>query len=225
MITIRTTPQPECPECFTATDFCPHCGEKKHVPSDFSRRKFFASVFADFTDIDTKFFKTLFLLTFRPGFLSTEYSRGIHVHYIKPFRLFVMIALVHFLAFGLSSSADIFNMQSVYFPDRFGLYNRLINSGIFSGVKPAFTDPVLLDKEIKNILSFSIYIVIFMISAFLFLFSGKETILHRTPCIYYPYYIGGPAEKFSFDPGFHDLETAGNSNRYRPESYLCGYGA
>lgn len=169
MITIRTTPRPECPECFSGTDYCPQCGEKKHSPEDFTIRKFFTNIFQDFTDIDAKFFKTLVLLTFRPGFLSSEFSRGAHAHYIKPFRLFVMVALIHFLAFGLSSSIDIFNMNTVNFLDRFGLYSKIMDLPALAGFKPVYTDTAQINREIKNILSLTIYIVLFIMSGYFYL--------------------------------------------------------
>jgi hypothetical protein len=175
MIRIQTTPKQECPDCFTGLNYCPDCGEKRFQEGDFSLKKFFSGIFEDFTNIDTRFFKTIFLLTFRPGYLTNEYSRGVRVHYIKPLRLFVMIALIHFLAFGLSSSIDFYNIHTVHFIDRFGLYDRILRSGFLNGYQPVYTDPVLLNKEIKNILSVVIYIVIFAVAGFFyFLFREKR---------------------------------------------------
>jgi hypothetical protein len=169
MIRIQTTPKANCPNCFIGSNYCPDCGEKRFMEGDFSLKRFFSGIFEDFTNIDARFFKTIFLLTFRPGFLTNEYSRGVQIHYIKPLRLFVMIALIHFLAFGLSSSIDIYNIHTVHFIDRFGFYDQILKSGLLSGYKPVYTDPDLLNKEIKNTLSVVIYLVIFAIAGFYYI--------------------------------------------------------
>ncbi len=165
MFRIPTTPRSECPNCFTDSLYCPVCGEKKHFPGDYAIKKFFTDFFEDLTSIDAKFFRTIYFLTFRPGFLSSEFSRGVQAHYIKPLRLFVLIAVIHFLAFGLISSVDFYNMESVHFLDRFGLYDRIIHSAYLKDFNPVYTDPGLINKEIKNILSMTIYGIIFFIAA------------------------------------------------------------
>ncbi|HLF33879.1 MAG TPA: DUF3667 domain-containing protein [Cyclobacteriaceae bacterium] len=174
MIRIPTTPKKECPDCFPGSVYCPVCGEKKLSPGDYSVKKFFSDIFEDLTNIDAKFFKTLYLLTFRPGFLSLEYSRGVHAHYIKPLRLFVLIALVHFLAFGLISSVDMYNLDSVHFLDRFGFYDRIIQSAYLKELNPVYTDTASINKEIKNILSIAIYGVIFFVAALFYLMFRKR---------------------------------------------------
>lgn len=64
------------------------------------------SVMADVLDtifnIDSRIFRSLFPLYFRPGYLTLEYFAGRRVRYVTPFRLFFFLCLVAFFAIQLS---------------------------------------------------------------------------------------------------------------------------
>jgi Protein of unknown function (DUF3667) len=59
-------------------------------------------------NIDSRIFRTLLPLYFRPGYLSNEYFAGRRVRYVTPFRLYFFLSVAAFLLIqvGLDSSLD-----------------------------------------------------------------------------------------------------------------------
>jgi predicted RNA-binding Zn-ribbon protein involved in translation (DUF1610 family) len=94
-----------CLNCGTPlTDkFCPHCGQK-----DIARRQTIGELavnfIGSFTSFESKFFKTIFYLLFRPGFLATEYNEGKRERYYHPARAYVFISFIFFLLLLNSNS-------------------------------------------------------------------------------------------------------------------------
>jgi hypothetical protein len=60
-------------------------------------------------NIDSRIFRTLLPLYFRPGFLSNEYFAGRRVRYVTPFRLYFFLSVAAFLLIqiGLDSTLDL----------------------------------------------------------------------------------------------------------------------
>ena len=175
MIKVKTTLRPECPNCFPESEYCPTCGEKRFDRKELSLKKLVAGLTEEFADLDSKLIKTLYLLTFRPGFLTLEFSRGVRVPYIKPLRLFIVIAVVNFLAFGLSPSTDIYTFDTVRLLDRFHFVDKLRNSGFLHDHYTSEIDEQLISRNIKDVLSVAIYGVIFAMAAFFkLLFRNQE---------------------------------------------------
>src|SRR3954468_13363095 len=60
-------------------------------------------------NIDSRIFRTLLPLYFRPGYLSIEYFAGRRVRYVTPFRLYFFLSVAAFLLIqiGLDSSLDL----------------------------------------------------------------------------------------------------------------------
>ncbi|MGH8362513.1 MAG: DUF4286 family protein, partial [Gammaproteobacteria bacterium] len=76
--------------------FCVACGQPNHsyaAPLLADIQDFFGNHFG----FDTKFFRSVMPLLFRPGFLSREYSAGRRVRYINPLRLYIFSSIVFFL--------------------------------------------------------------------------------------------------------------------------------
>ncbi len=91
--------------------FCPNCGQafkEYDRPFGFIIYNFLGDFFA----FDTRFFKTLFALMVKPGFLTKEYLEGRRVRYAPPFRIFVFVSFLLFLLLqiytnrGLSTVLD-----------------------------------------------------------------------------------------------------------------------
>ncbi|MDP4536564.1 DUF3667 domain-containing protein [Alkalimonas collagenimarina] len=88
----------QCDNCnsFLQGDFCHHCGqEKKSYIRNVSG--VVTEFFGEFSNWDTRLWRTLLPLWFRPSFLSTRYVNGHRVPYVPPLRLYFFTSVVVFL--------------------------------------------------------------------------------------------------------------------------------
>jgi len=87
-----------CGNCGTELlgETCYHCGQ----PTKGLVRQF-SSIMGDFLDtvlnIDTRVFRTIGPLIYKPGFLTQEYFSGRRIRYVSPVRLFFFLAVLTFL--------------------------------------------------------------------------------------------------------------------------------
>lgn len=87
-----------CQNCETefSGHFCPQCGQAvKEYDKPFSF--IFYNFIGDFFAFDTRFFRTLFSLLLKPGFLTKQYFAGKRVRYAPPFRIFIFVSFILFL--------------------------------------------------------------------------------------------------------------------------------
>jgi hypothetical protein len=82
-----------CPECATPLmgKYCHQCGEKLPNAHDLTLKHFLHHGFHELTHLDSKIFRTLLTLLFKPGVLSAEYAAGRKQRYVLPLRLFLVI--------------------------------------------------------------------------------------------------------------------------------------
>lgn len=90
--------------------YCAECGQPSHTYS--------APLWADIQDFfgnhfgfDTKFFRSVVPLLFRPGFLSREYSAGRRVRYINPLRLYIFSSILFFLVAWSVTPSNFFHFN------------------------------------------------------------------------------------------------------------------
>lgn len=105
-------PTLRCMNCNTALTgkYCVECGQPSHT--------YAAPLWADIQDFfgnhfgfDTKFFRSILPLLFRPGFLSREYSAGRRVRYIAPLRLYIFSSILFFLVAWSLTPANFFHFD------------------------------------------------------------------------------------------------------------------
>lgn len=94
-------PQPHCKNCETPLqgEFCHSCGQHDRL----YLRNIFAVVgdlFGEIGHYDSRFYRTIVGLLFRPAFLSLEFVRGRHAAYVPPLRLYFLVSLIAFLILG-----------------------------------------------------------------------------------------------------------------------------
>lgn len=89
--------------------FCSACGEKKISSGDFTLKHLLEQGVDVFTHVDSKLYKSLRALLFRPGKLTMEYIRGVRKPYMKPFQVFFLCNLVFFFFLG---TYDIFQIPA-----------------------------------------------------------------------------------------------------------------
>ena len=96
---------------------CPNCGAPAHGPfcyacgqSEKGMIRHLSEVMVDLADIvfnvDSRIFRSLGDLYFRPGYLTTEYLAGRRARYVTPFRLFFFLSIIAFFAIQASIDAN-----------------------------------------------------------------------------------------------------------------------
>lgn len=91
----------QCDNCHTSLqgDFCHQCGqEKKSYIRNVSG--VVTEFFGEFSNWDTRVWRTLVPLWFRPGYLSRRYVQGHRVPYVPPLRLYLFTSIIAFLLFA-----------------------------------------------------------------------------------------------------------------------------
>lgn len=99
-----------------AGKFCAACGQPHHSYSA-PLREVLEEFFGEHLGMDTKFFRSVGPLWFRPGFLSSEYSAGRRVRYISPLRLIIFSSLLFFLVAWGSAPAQFFHFGGASEPE------------------------------------------------------------------------------------------------------------
>ena len=89
-----------CLNCGTITvgRYCHNCGQENLEPKE-SVWHLITHFFNDVTHFDGKFFSTLKILLFRPGFLPKEYMIGRRAAYLNPVRMYIFTSFIFFLIF------------------------------------------------------------------------------------------------------------------------------
>ena len=63
--------------------------------------------FEDLGSLDSRLWRTLSALLFRPGLLSAEFNAGRRAAYLPPFRLYLIVSFIMFLLLSISSELEI----------------------------------------------------------------------------------------------------------------------
>lgn len=94
-----------CDNCKTLLQgkFCHHCGQEKTVILC-SLKNLFQDLFAAFGSWDSRLWRTLIPLWFKPGVLTKQYLAGHRASYAPPLRLYLFSSIIAFLIFSLSTS-------------------------------------------------------------------------------------------------------------------------
>jgi hypothetical protein len=80
-----------------AGNYCNNCGEKVRVAGDRTLRSFINDIVKAVTLADNKFARTLWLIIYKPGFVSTDIANGRTIRYMSPIQVFFVLNLVYFL--------------------------------------------------------------------------------------------------------------------------------
>ena len=97
------TGQNRCRNCGATLrgEYCHHCGQREGR-GDLHFADAAGEVLGDLFTWDSRFWRTLFPLVFRPGFLTAEFIAGRRARYVPPFRLYIIISFVLFLVLPTS---------------------------------------------------------------------------------------------------------------------------
>lgn len=92
---------PRCENCGASVPlrYCGNCGQRLEPPLH-SLGHFLMVAFEDVTHADSRLWRTLWALLFKPGFLTREFLVGRRARYLPPVRLYLVISLVFFVWFA-----------------------------------------------------------------------------------------------------------------------------
>lgn len=100
-------PAVRCRNCHAllAGRYCANCGQRAdvHMPTT---RELVHEVLEGLTHSDSRLWRTLLLLWFRPGQLTEEFMAGRRASSLPPFRLYLIISIVFFLVVASSQSTN-----------------------------------------------------------------------------------------------------------------------
>tara|TARA_R110001599_G_scaffold353817_1_gene598915 strand:+ start:41986 stop:42834 length:849 start_codon:yes stop_codon:yes gene_type:complete len=80
--------------------YCSHCGQREGR-GDLSFGAVLGELLDDVISWDSRFWRTLLPLMFRPGFLTAEFIAGRRARYVPPFRLYLIVSFLLFLVVSL----------------------------------------------------------------------------------------------------------------------------
>ena len=93
--------------------FCAHCGEKQPGHHDLTVGHFAHELFHELFHLDSKLFRTLRDLVFRPGVLTAAYFAGRKTRYISPLRMFLTLFAITFLAYSAFKPVAIYSLDGL----------------------------------------------------------------------------------------------------------------
>ena len=92
---------PRCHNCGASVPgrYCGNCGQRLEPPVH-SLWHFLTVAMEDVTHADSRLWRTLWALLFKPGFLTREFLDGRRASYLPPVRLYLVLSVVFFIWFG-----------------------------------------------------------------------------------------------------------------------------
>lgn len=95
-------------------DYCSQCGQRER---DLRLADVAGEALEDLTDLDSRLWRTLKGLLFRPGSVTADYISGRRARYIPPVRLYLVVSFLVFLAMSLDDSSGVISTGPQVDPD------------------------------------------------------------------------------------------------------------
>ena len=97
-----------CQNCETQYkgNYCPECGQSA---TEFNKpiKFLFVDIVGNIFAFDTRFWKTIVSLIFKPGTLTANYVQGQHARYMPPFRLYIFTSFFVFLLLSIYVNKEV----------------------------------------------------------------------------------------------------------------------
>ena len=141
---------PSCPNCGynfqSMSNFCPQCGQENH-DLNIPIKHLFGELFESILHLDTKTFRTLKALLFKPGFLTNQFNSGKRKSFVPPIRLYIFISFTFFLLINIPSfkHESTIDKKAV----NFNLSFQTITSEQLKGLTENQIDSLLLVNDIE----------------------------------------------------------------------------
>ncbi len=137
---------PLCANCGadSSTEFCPRCGEEKLARERLRIPVFLKRAVEEVSDFEhSKLLRTLKLLIFRPGFLTTEYLRGRRKSFVGPVKIYLAVFAFSFLLYSIKGPTSVYDVRTFVTFDRTGGWQTQVDKLV---AMTHLTEPVLLDE-------------------------------------------------------------------------------
>ncbi|AUC79055.1 hypothetical protein CW736_06455 [Nonlabens sp. MB-3u-79] len=106
----------ECLNCSTPLDvedkYCHQCGQL-NSKKQLALQDFFGEFFSNIFSYDSRIWRTIKHLLFKPGYVSRQFISGKRLSYTNPFRFFLSVCIVFFLMLQLENFVNIFTEDQI----------------------------------------------------------------------------------------------------------------
>ncbi|HEX7707214.1 MAG TPA: DUF3667 domain-containing protein [Thermoanaerobaculia bacterium] len=123
--------------------YCASCGERQPDHHDLTVGHFAHEVFHELVHLDSKLFRTLKDLVFRPGKLTVEYFSGQKKRAIAPLRLFLTLFALQFVVYSVHKSAALYNVETFMRFDQSGKMTGFVEE---QAAKRGLTVPAYIER-------------------------------------------------------------------------------
>ncbi len=95
---------PDCPNCGTPLhgQYCWQCGQRSRVRL-ITLWELLREAVGDLFELDSRLWRSLKPLMFRPGLLTSDYLAGRRARYMPPFRMYLVLSIIFFLVWNLNA--------------------------------------------------------------------------------------------------------------------------
>lgn len=155
--TVRQKTEPQmtdeihlCKNCATEFkgNFCPNCGQSTKEmdrPLSFLIYDFMGNMFA----FDSRFFRSLYTLIFRPGKLTRDFVEGRRQRYMSPLKLYVFVSFVFFLIVSIGTKNLVSKLDQVETKTKTSLSkkdNKQLADSLIKGFNISIHEDILSDN-------------------------------------------------------------------------------
>ncbi|WP_213521368.1 DUF3667 domain-containing protein [Nonlabens sp.] len=106
----------ECLNCSTPLDvedkYCHQCGQL-NSKKQLALQDFFGEFFSNIFSYDSRIWRTIKHLLFKPGYVSRQFIHGKRLSYANPFRFFLSVCIIFFLMIQLQNFVKIFTEDQI----------------------------------------------------------------------------------------------------------------
>jgi hypothetical protein len=127
------------------TKYCGRCGQKQRSPHDLSLKHFFLHTLHAFTNLDSKIFRSVNALLFRPGKLTSEWIAGREQRYMHPLQLFLVINVFYFVIVHFTATSTLTN--PLVTQKKYQVYSPLIRPIIKEKIRNSGMDSIQFEKS------------------------------------------------------------------------------